>query len=431
MSSETDTGLVGKVARTIERHHLLEGQKTLVALSGGADSVALLRILLALGYDCVAAHCNFQLRGDESQRDERFVRQLCQHLGVPLHIKTHDTRAYAREHGVSIEMAARDLRYAYFDALSRQLGLQSVCVAHHRGDNAETILLNMVRGTGIKGLTGMPYKRGLIVRPLLDASRDEITGYLKDEGQDYVTDSSNQVADVKRNMVRLQVMPLLRQLNPSVEETLTSNARHLGEVYDLLRESLPPRWSTRADGAMTLAKKDIGSHLALFEALSPMGFNAAQTDEIWAHMDGQAGALWQSKTHTLLRDREHLVACRRDETSPAIGTTRVEMRLADASEWPTLPRTPHVACLDADTTGTELRVRPIKEGDRFVPLGMRGSRLVSDYLTDRKVDLLSRQRQEVLVRGDDIVWLIGHRIDDRYKVVEGKTRRILVCTTAP
>ena len=201
-----------RVSATIAEHSLLRPASSeepgivLVALSGGADSVALLRCMLELGYKCEAAHCNFHLRGKEADRDEEFCSELCRQLGVRLHRRDCDTRGYSTEHKVSIEMAARELRYDFFRQLAEEEGLEAVAVAHHRDDNAETILLNIVRGTGLRGLAGMPYKNGNIVRPLLNVSRQDILDYLRELGQDFVTDSTNQVADVKRNVVRLKLL---------------------------------------------------------------------------------------------------------------------------------------------------------------------------------------------------------------------------------
>ena len=334
MAAKGDTSLLDTVAGTIERHHLLPtSREALVALSGGADSVALLRALVELGYRCTAAHCNFHLRGEESDRDEAFARRLCGSLGVELETAHFDTRQYAESHGVSVEMAARQLRYAFFDEVLRKRGIDSVAVAHHRSDNVETILLNTIRGTGIKGMLGMPYHRDRVVRPMLDADKSQIVGYLKAKGQDWVDDSTNQVADVKRNVVRLRLMPLLR-------------------------------------------------------------------------------------------DRNTLIVKPRTEASNA---PQMTTRYAPASEYRSVPRCPEVACLDADKVGEDFSVRPTREGDRFVPLGMKGSKLVSDFMTDCKMDLFSKRAQTVMVSGSDIVWVVGRRIDDRYKVVEGQTRRLLIC----
>ena len=396
-----------RVAETIDKHHVFCTPELLVALSGGADSVALLCVLMELGYKCIAVHCNFQLRDQESVRDEQFVRQLCKNLNVRLDVTTFDTLAYAHEHGVSIEMAARDLRYSFFEERRRHYGIDCVAVAHHRDDNVETILLNMVRGTGIKGLSGMAYRRDHVARPLLDVSRQEILAYLASKGQNYVDDSTNAVPDVKRNVVRLKIMPILRELNPSIESTLVRNS-----------------WQKADSGALYIDKVDVKSHLALFGLLDDKGFTTSQIDDIWKGLGGTPGAVYESATHRLLRDRKRLVVERKDmaDHMPAI-----KVRYADIAEYHTVPRTRDVACLDADKVGPTTHQRRVTRGDRFVPLGMKDSKLVSDYLTNIKMNKFDKQRQTVLTNGSDIVWLVGQRIDERYKVDEGKTHRLIIC----
>ena len=251
-----------RIQATIRQHDLLPqpngAEVVLVALSGGADSVALLRALLELGYRCEAAHCNFHLRGEESDRDELFVADLCHTLGVTLHKTDFQTADYAREHGVSIEMAARDLRYGFFHQFMDTGHYTAVAVAHHRDDNAETILLNIIRGTGLQGLTGMPYSNNGIVRPLLDVSREDITDYLRDVGQNYVTDSTNLTPDVKRNAVRLKLMPLLRELNPAITDTLLQNATNAREAQQYIASrAYRVNKVEQSDGSVAIRKGDI------------------------------------------------------------------------------------------------------------------------------------------------------------------------------
>lgn len=223
-----------KVARTVREHQLLEAEdKILVALSGGADSVALLRVLLKLGYRCEAVHCNFRLRGEESERDEAFVRSLCRKQKVLLHVKVFDTVAYAEEKGVSIEMAARELRYDYFETLRKEWRYDKIAVAHHRNDNAETLMLNLIRGTGLKGLTGIHHRNGFVVRPLLDSGREEIERFLADEGLDFVTDSTNLETDAVRNKIRLDILPQMRAINPSLFTTMQGMMSRLNDAYAL------------------------------------------------------------------------------------------------------------------------------------------------------------------------------------------------------
>lgn len=424
MTKKDHTSIVATVADTIERHHIFDTKNVLVALSGGADSVALLRMLLELGYSCTAAHCNFQLRGAESVRDEEFVRDMCQRLGIALEATRFDTKLYATQHGLSIEMAARQLRYSFFDDILNRRGLDCVAVAHHRDDNAETLLLNMVRGTGIKGLTGMAYRRDNVARPLLDISRQDILSYLGAIGQDHVNDSTNEVADVKRNIVRLKLLPILRQLNPAIEETLVANASHLKEVYDYTLSQMPQLHATSHNDTMVIQKRDIDCHLALFIMLEGKGFTPSQVNDIWHRLDQAPGAIYSSDTHQLLRDRDSIIIRKKDANPNHIGITT---RYADIAQYHSVPRNKETACLDADKVGDYFTLRRAKPGDRFVPLGMKGSKLVSDFLTDHKVNLFDKQNQMVLVNRHDIVWLVGQRIDDRYKVVEGQTRRLLIC----
>ncbi len=420
------------IAQSIERHAIMppaalkDGSKTrvLVALSGGADSVALFRVMLELGYQCEAAHCNFHLRGAESDRDEGFCANLCRSLGVMLHRVDFHTADYAREHGISIEMAAREQRYAFFHRLKEEGGFDCVAVAHHRDDNVETILLNTVRGTGLRGLTGMPRRNGDVVRPLLDVSRRQILDYLNELGQDFVTDSSNLVADVKRNVVRLKLLPLLRELNPSIEDTLLSNADHAREVQQFVEQHTYINKVRLADGSMSISLTDVKEHLALYELLHPMGFTPAQISDIWQRRNGQSGAVWHSATHDLLRNRDCLVvrekgACDSEETA------QIESRIVDIGEIKEISRDPRVAMLDADKVGNRMEVRHVREGDWFVPYGMKGRKLVSRYMVDCKMSAFQKERQLVVTNGKDIVWLVGQRPDDRFKIVEGQTTRVL------
>lgn len=426
MTRKGNDTLLAIVNNTIKQHHIFSSRRVLVALSGGADSVALLRLLLDLGYDCVAAHCNFRLRGQESMRDEVFVRQLCSKLGVNLEVTAFDTKSFAESHGISIEMAARQLRYDFFNTTLEKYNIDAVAIAHHRNDNVETLLLNMLRGTGIKGLTGMAYRRDNVARPLLDASRQQITDYLHSIEQDYIDDSTNFVADVKRNIIRLKVMPLLKELNPSVENTLLNNAHHMREAYDFIckysaLKNCPPQDD---NDTLVIQKDDIDCHLTLFMLLDGKGFTPSQIQDIWSGINNPPGAVYKTPTHTLLRDRYTLIV----KPNVAVQTfPHIHTRHAPATEYLSVPRCKEVACLDADKVGDNFCVRPVRKGDRFVPLGMKGSKLVSDFMTDCKMDMFSKQAQAVMTNHKDIVWLVGQRIDDRYKVVEGETTRLLIC----
>ena len=237
-----------KVRQYIERLKLLKsGDKTLVALSGGADSVALLRVLLELGYACETAHCNFHLRGEESDRDEAFVKDLCDKLKITLHIQHFDTLREAEEKGISVEMAARELRYSWFEELRKQTGCEQIAVAHHQDDSIETFLLNIIRGTGIKGLRGIQPKNGLVIRPLLCVSHEEILDYLKYLKQPFVTDSTNLQPDYTRNKIRLELLPMLESINPSVRQSILQTSGHLNEAYLIYNSEIEQGECLRTD----------------------------------------------------------------------------------------------------------------------------------------------------------------------------------------
>ena len=433
-----------QIQATIRQHDLLPqpggAEVVLVALSGGADSVALLRALLELGYRCEAAHCNFHLRDKESDRDEMFVTDLCQELGVTLHKTDFQTADFAREQAISLEMAAREQRYEFFHQLLDTGNYIAVAVAHHRDDNAETILLNIIRGTGLQGLTGMPYSNDGIVRPLLDVSREYILDFLHHIGQGYVTDSTNLTPDVKRNVVRLRLMPLLRDLTPSITDTLLHNAAYARDAINFIRQqAYKINKVEQGDGSIAIAKRDIGSQALLFELLHPLGFTPAQIASAWQSLNDQPGAVFRSATHEMLRDRENLII-RELGVRVSVGVSfsagesvtlmnqTVSTRIVTASAVDNISKDPRVACLNADKVGNSLILRPTQQGDRFVPFGVKGSKLVSRYMIDHKFSAFQKERQLVLSNGADIVWLVGQRPDDRYRVVK-ETKNILIIET--
>lgn len=411
------------VARYIARHALLpDGARVLVALSGGADSVALLHILHRLHYRCIAVHCNFHLRGEESMRDQHFVEALCKRLNIPLHTINFDTEEYAREHKVSIEMAARTLRYEAFETLRSRQEAAAIAVAHHRDDSAETLLLNLMRGCGIRGLHGIRPRNGHIVRPLLCIGRDDILQYLVAIGEEYVTDSSNLKSDYTRNKVRLELLPLMAQINPSIAQTLAQTAERIAEaeeIYSRAIEQSIARVSAGPTIDLQALKKEPSPLTLLHEILAPLGFNSAQTADIMEGIEGPSGRRYNAPRHTLVKDRDRLIISPRDTApTPAItlpeegdahtphGTIRVRRAPFDG----TIAKERSIATLDARKAALPLTVRPAKSGDRFAPFGMRGTKLVSDYLTDRKRSIIEKSRQLVVTDTlDRIVWLVGER----------------------
>ena len=476
------TSFEAKVSDFIGHNQLLDKSKRyLVALSGGADSVCLLIVLQRLGYEIEAAHCNFHLRGEEADRDEFFCESLCKAKNIPFHRVHFDTKSYAGLHHVSIEMAARKLRYNYFYQLLQTVGLQGVCVGHHRDDVVETVLMNLIRGTGIHGLTGISPKAPIpvsldslnmkekkpfsVIRPLLSVSKQEIQNYLKSQGECYVTDATNLCADVVRNKIRLNVIPQLEDILPSASANIADTASRLKNAELLFQEALERRISeatchvangnndgTNLENRGFIAgmhayqlEKLFENEYVLFSVLRNYGFSSAQVEDIYSKGIPQTGQKWNSLTHTVLADREILQVIQNDD--PRLGTNISEKKFPIEGVYNLgelgvfcisktnldsgqdvlsfVVKSADVACLDADKIDFPLLLRPVKDGDRFRPYGMKGTKLVSDYLTDRKLTAYEKLCQLVVCdETGRILWLVGERIDDSY-AVSPATRSIL------
>ena len=420
-----------RIQHFIEENNLFGfTDKVLVALSGGADSVALLRVLTELGYLCECAHCNFHLRGEESDRDEQFVCSLCQEHQIPLHVKHFETESYAKEKQISIEMAARELRYAWFEELRKETKANVIAVAHHRDDSVETFLLNLIRGTGINGLKGIQAKNGHIVRPLLETSRENILNYLDHLQQNYVTDSTNLQDEYMRNKIRLNLLPMMKEMNPSIMESIQDTAEKLAEAANIYnqnrKEILETSIQTTSDGYMLPIRtilEDTAPQSLLHEWLSPVGFNSSQIKDIHQSLKNeQSGKLFISNKWELLRDRNFLILQpkQKEENIPEIIIETIEVD----NDF-ILLKDKNIACLDADKVALPLEIRKWKKGDKFFPFGMKGQKKVSDYLTDKKFSLFQKEKQYVACSEGKIVWLIGERTDERFKITE-RTQRALI-----
>ena len=416
--------MIHKVEKYISKHNLIAyGGKVLVALSGGADSVALLIVLHRLGYKCEAAHCNFHLRGKESDRDEQFVKTLCQRLGIKLHVTHFDTAQEAQERGISIEMAARELRYIFFEKLRAEIGAEAIAVAHHRDDSAETLLLNLIRGTGIRGLHGIQPQNGYVVRPLLCVSRTDITEYLKWRGEEYVTDSTNLTSDYTRNKIRLEVIPKLGEINASILESLAATATRIGEAERIYSKAIDEAIARVKSGNVInieLLKKEVAPVTLLFEILSPLGFNSTQAANVYDTIDSDGTRRVDNGKWCVIKERRELVIMPCEEPQEQCnavlpcegtfdtphGTLHITKELFDGN----IPRQRNCACIDADKAAQPLTLRHTANGDRFAPFGMCGTKLVSDYLTDRKKSAIEKQRQLVVTDANGtIVWLVDER----------------------
>lgn len=380
-----------------------------VGLSGGADSVALLFILRALGYTCEAAHCNFHLRGEESMRDEEFVRHLCNQWQVPLHVTNFATEDYARQHGLSIEMAARELRYAWFETIRTNLGAEAIAVAHHQNDQAETLLLNLKRGTGIRGLGGMRPKNGYIVRPLLCLTRREIEAFCREHQLAFVTDSTNADTTIRRNAIRA----LLHNCDETDIQHMADTAS-LMQTYRTLLDALILGTPVPPEADETL----------LYELLAPYGFNASQVADILAALPA-SGKRFETGRYIATIDHGQLQITSRDaaqeEAAPlvlrALRPRMPREHFPAADEW--------TALFDADLLPENLTLRHWQPGDVFYPItsGHAGKKKLQDFFSDLKLSLAEKEQIWLLADGNTIVWVVGQRLDNRFKITDA-TRRV-------
>ena len=420
--------LVKKVKEFIEKEDLFSKQdKILVALSGGADSVALTRILITLGYHCEAAHCNFELRGEESDRDEDFVRNFCRSLNIKCHSIHFETRRYAAQQSISIEMAARELRYNWFSKICEESDCQVVAVAHHKDDSVETMLLNLIRGTGINGLLGIRPKNGNVVRPLLCASRQEVVEYLHRMNQTYVTDSTNLEDEYTRNKIRLNLLPLMEEINPSVKDGLVKTASYLNDIskgyQQAIKESIDRIFITpEKEISIEKLMNEPAPQALLFEVLSPLGFNSTQVEEVYGSLNGQPGKRFISSQWQVVKDRELLLI---EKVKTANDKPQIIFEEVLLTKEFVIPKDKNTACFDANKFKGVISIRKWEKGDYFIPFGMKGKKLVSDFMTDSKFSLLKKEQQWVLSCNDQIAWLIGERTDNRFRI-DDSTQKVII-----
>lgn len=411
----------------VERNSLCaKSQPVFVAVSGGIDSMVLLHLFVSAGFNTTGAHMNFTLRGEESNEDERFVKERCGHLGVRFLSKSVSTKNYATDKGVSVQMAARELRYQWFSELIRSTDESVVATGHHINDSGETMLLNLIRGTGIDGLTGIPLKNEGIIRPLAFATRKQIDQYAADHSITWREDESNLDSHYQRNFIRHRVMGLLKQINPSIEDTFSRNSTRLGGERELMERALAElkeNYVLDNNNNIRISKKSLDGFIhksgVLLRMIEPFGFNFSIAESIIAAMKGQPGKMFFSNTHALVIDRDDLIISA-SQWSDIEVTTHETTDTAFSND-------PNVACLDADKIRLPLTTRRWKEGDSFQPLGMKGKKKISDFLIDEKISLIDKQAVMVMTSGDEIIWVVGMRIDDRFKITP-ETKRVLVCT---
>lgn len=412
----------------------------LLAVSGGVDSVVLTHLVAQSGFDFRIAHCNFQLRGEESERDERFVLALGKRYGKEVLIKRFDTEVFAAAHKMAIQEAARELRYAWFNTIREDSWLVT---AHHADDNIETMLMHLFRGTGIKGLAGiqpMQAERALI-RPLLPFRKQELVEYAKTMQLDFVEDSSNSSDKYTRNFFRNQLIPTIKEIFPRVEENILHTIDHLNEALEVYNQSVGVQLKKlklikghEVHVPVLKWKQATPLHTLTWELLKPYGFTSAQTEEAIKLLDASNGSYLQSPTHRLIRNRKWMIIAENANEQAAhiiIEQTDSEVRFADKtlkiqnSKFKSLNRAIPSAASEAFLDATKIRfpllLRKWKQGDYFYPLGMQKKKKLSRFFIDLKLSTIDKEKVWVLEMDKKIIWVIGYRIDDRFKIIDTTT----------
>ena len=439
--------LLNQVKQHINKNSLFQSDdKLLVALSGGVDSMVLTHILFQLDYHIAVAHCNFQLRGQESDTDVEFVEAFAKMHKIPFYTKAFNTKSFAQEQKISTQLAARDLRYNWFDEVMKDQAYDYLVTAHHANDQVETMLYNLTKGTGIAGLRGIPLKNDQIRRPLLSASKADIEIYAQEHQLQWREDISNRDDKYSRNRIRLHVIPELKQLNPGLEQTLSNNSKRFEALERLLlhqTNDIRSKFLSKHQDYNTLQlswfDKDTGGLAILIELLKPFGFNLDQCFSIADGFSNISGKQFYSSDHVLTIDRDKLQIGPKEEekeyqlmvedSDHLISTPWADFAIENITSQTEWPKNNLTACLDADLVQFPLKVRNWTQGDSFYPLGMKGKKKLSDFMIDEKIPVNLKSRVLLFESNQDIIWVAGFRIDDRYKITSNTKRLLLIKMT--
>jgi tRNA(Ile)-lysidine synthase len=423
----------------IHEHKLFDTKsKILLAISGGIDSVCLADLLIRSGYNVEFAHCNFKLREEESDKDEIFVSDLANKYKIPFHHISFDTNHYALSNKLSIQMAARELRYEWFEKVRREISADYIAIAHNQNDNIETFFINLINGTGLKGLRAIQNKNNFIVRPLMFASRNQIGEYVKSKSLNFREDSSNKSKKYQRNKVRHDLMPLLKQINPSIENTIADEIEIIKNTYSIFKEQVDrvvKEISCQTDDGIKISKNKLIKlepiDTYLYEILNVFGFTDLKS--IKNSILSNPGKQFFSKSHRLLIDREFVFIEKIeddffkdiliDESTLILSSPlNISFKISSNDQ---IDKIKDTACFDYEKLVFPLVIRKWKSGDKFIPSGMKGFKKLSDYFIDNKINRLLKEKTLLICSNDDIIWVIGHRIDERYKATS-KTKKMYI-----
>lgn len=434
--------ILERFERYVEENKLFSREDNiLVAVSAGRDSMLLLWLLHELQYRVQIAHCNFQLRGEESDGDEALVRQLAEHHGLALHVKAFDTTDYANSNKISIQMAARELRYAWFEKLREELGCKVIAIAQHLNDSVETVLFNLSRGTGLQGLQGILPMRtdSKVVRPLLFLSSKEITAFMQQKNIPYRDDSSNFSTKYARNKIRLDIIPEFEQMNPGFIGIMADNITRFRDAQEVLNSTMKRMRKTiliaRGKDSWSMLKTSIKS-LSLHECyflLEPFGFRKNVLEDLYKTLDDEPGRQFESEKYILITDREEVVLSEKTAITHPVSISAQDSKITwgdteifiEIAEDLRIERDRYIAQVDFDELVFPLTIRAWEEGDIFQPLGMQGKKKLSDYFIQKKINILDKKRVPLLVNGDGrIIWIVSYHMDERFKI-KNNTQKVL------
>jgi tRNA(Ile)-lysidine synthase len=437
--------MIEEFKKYISDNSLIEpGNRILLAVSGGIDSMVMAHLFHILDYEIGIAHCNFSLRAMESDKDEEMVRQYASELNIPFHTTRFETKVFAKKNKLSVQMAARDLRYKWFEEIRKENGYDLIAIAHNLNDNIETLLINLIRGTGLAGMTGMKPSINKIIRPLLFATRHDILSYRNKHGIAFREDRSNADTKYTRNKIRHLVIPVLKEINPSIEQTLNETAERFAGFSEIVseyilhvRDSISEDKNKFTAFNVSLLRSYLHNKTILFELFKPYGMTNALLTDLIKVIEGKTGGQIITETHRIIKNRKEIIVSDEDsrkESSfaaenvqdlygfPGISSVK-NVRITENFE---IPSEQHIACLDFQKVVFPVIIRKWKPGDYFFPLGMKQKKKLSDYFIDNKYSKFDKENIFILESDGKIVWIIGDRIDDRFRISKSTQKALLI-----
>lgn len=429
--------MVNRFIQYVKEYNLFENNQTiLLAVSGGIDSMILCDLFLKSNFKFAIAHCNFHLRGEESNRDERFVREYAQKNNIKIHVKDFDTYSYMKEKGKSMQVSAREMRYSWFNELLKEEGYSYIATGHHIDDSIETFFMNILRGTGIAGLHGILQKVNLVIHPLLFTSRAEIVNYQKENKLEFVEDSSNATTKYTRNKIRHELIPLVKEIAPNFDKIISKEIERFRETEVVFRSVINDAKTKLLEIenqtikiSIEKLKSYVPQKIFMYEILSDFGFNEATINSIEDALLETSGKQFYSETHRLVKDRDYLLIVKNkpqninqyliDESQTSVYSPIIlHLEVLKDLQYVKILKNKEVAMLDYDKLSFPLILRKWKKGDSFFPYGLKGEKKISEFYKNLKYSILDKENQWLLCSENDIIWVVGQRIDDRYKITK-------------